>query len=209
MFMTHPTAALFTPAEAAVLTRLPLKVVNNAIDKGTVATVPGTPRRYGYRLLDWRGLISLALERRLADRFLPRLRREVFDAMADAPRDTLSLDGGFLKIDLRGPRRELAISIRTLRRARDSVVTDADIMGGEPVFRGTRIQVHRIAALLEQGETEADLLEGYPRLTAEMLRLAPLYAAAYPLRGRPRVQPWHGQAPVKQRSRQMEPMTAE
>ena len=204
--MTHPTATLFTPAEAAVLTRLPLKVVNNAIDKGTVATVAGTPRRYGDRLLDWRGLIALALERRLADRFVPGLRREVFDALADAPRDTLSLDGGFLKIDLRGPRRELAVAIRSLRRAKDLVVADPEIMGGEPVFRGTRVQVHRIAALLEQGETEADLLEGYPRLTEEMVRLAPFYAAAYPLRGRPRVQPSLGQAPVRQNRRRLLPM---
>ena len=50
--------------------------------------------------------ISLALERRLADRFVPGLRREVFNALEDAPRDTLSLDGGFQKIDLRGPRPE-------------------------------------------------------------------------------------------------------
>jgi hypothetical protein len=96
-------------------------------------------------------LISLALERRLADRFVPGLRRGVFNALANAPRDTLSLDGGFLKIDLRGPRRELALSIRLLPRARDLGVTDADIVGREPVFRGTRVQVHRIAALLTQG----------------------------------------------------------
>ncbi len=50
--------------------------------------------------------ISLALERRLADRFVPGLRREVFNALEDAPRDTLSLDGEFQKIDLRGPRPE-------------------------------------------------------------------------------------------------------
>jgi hypothetical protein len=36
---THDT--LFTPTEAAVLTGLPLKAVNNAIDKKTVAAVPG------------------------------------------------------------------------------------------------------------------------------------------------------------------------
>jgi hypothetical protein len=29
-----------------------------------------------------------------------------------------------------------------------------------------------------------------------MIRLAPVYAAAYPLRGRPRNQPWHDQKPV-------------
>ena len=204
--MANTTPALFTPTEAAVLTGLPVKAVNNAIDKRTVATLPG---RSSGRLLDCRALVSLVLERRLADRFVPGLRRQVFDALVDAPRDTMSLDGGFLKIDLHGPRRELAISIRSLRRARGLVVTDPEIMGGEPVFRGTRIQVHRIASLLEQGETAADLLAGYPRMTEEMLDLAPLYAAAYPLRGRPRVQPWHGTPPVRQSRRKMGPMAAE
>ena len=180
--------ALFTPTEAAVLTRLSVKAVNNAIDRKTILTVTG-------RLLDVRALMSLTLERRLADRFVPELRREVFDALATASRNSVSLEGGFLTIDLREPRRELATSLRKLRRARDIVVSDHDIMGGDPVFRGTRVPVHLIATLLMQGSTETDLLEGYPRLTAEMVRLAPIYAAAYPLRGRPRAQPWHDRTP--------------
>jgi uncharacterized protein (DUF433 family) len=190
--------ALFTPTEAAVLTRLPVKAVNNAIDKRTIAAVAGKREGHSTRLLDLRALVSLALERRLADRFAPELRRAVFDALTDAPRNTVSLDGGFLRIDLREPRRELATSIRELRRARQMAVSDADVMGGEPVFRGTRVPVHMIATLLERGSTAADLLEGYPRLTAEMVRLAPIYAAAYPPRGRPRgAQPWRDRPPTR------------
>jgi uncharacterized protein (DUF433 family) len=68
-------------------------------------------------------------------------------------------------------------------------------MGGDPVFRGTRVPVHMMAELVAQGSTQAELLDSYPRLTAEMIRLAPIYAAAYPLRGRPRIQPWHNQPP--------------
>jgi len=191
---------LFTPTEAAVLTGLSLKIVNNAIDKRTVPAIAGSREGRATRLLDLHGLMSLTLERRLADRFVPELRREVFNALAEAPRNTVSLDGGFLKIDLREPRRALASSIRELRRARQLVASDPDIMGGDPVFRGTRVPVHMIATLLDQGSTEAELREGYPRLTAEMVRLAPIYAAAYPLRGRPRAQPWREQPPV-QRSR--------
>ena len=194
---------LFTPTEAAVLTRLSVKAVNNAIDKRTVPAIAGTRAGHPTRLLDLRALMSLTLERRLADRFVPELRREVFDVVAATPRNTVSLDGGFLKIDLREPRRELATSLRKLRRARQVVIGDPDIMGGDPVFRGTRIAVHMIAALLRQGSTEADLLEGYPRLTAEMIRLAPIYAAAYPLRGRPRTQPRHDQLPVHQTRRKL------
>jgi uncharacterized protein (DUF433 family) len=162
---THEES-LFTPTEAAVLTRLSVKAVNNAIDRKTIPTVTGRRAGHATRLLDLRALMSLALERRLADRFVPELRREVFDALATAPRNSVSLEGGFLTIDLREPRRELANSLRELRRARDIVVSDPDTMGGDPVFRGTRVPVHLIAALLVQGSTEADLLEGYPRLTA-------------------------------------------
>jgi uncharacterized protein (DUF433 family) len=194
---THENS-LFTPTEAAVLTRLSLKAVNNAIDKKTVPAVAGSREGHSTRLLDMRALVSLTLERRLADRFVPEARREVFDALARAPGNTVSLQGGFLKIDLREPRRELATSLRELRRARQLVISDPEIMGGEPVFRGTRIQVHMIAELLAKGSTEAALLEDYPRVTAEMVRLAPIYAAAYPRRGRPRAQPWRDRPPVHQ-----------
>src|SRR6266851_1437658 len=184
---------LFTPTEAAVLTGLPLKAVNNAIDKKTISAVAGEE---GGRLLDARALVSLSLERRLSDRIAPELRRQVFDALAGSPRNVVSLEGGLVKIDLREPRRELATSLRELRRARRLVVSDPEVMGGEPVFRGTRVPVHMIAELITGGATQPELLEGYPRLTAEMIRLAPIYAAAYPLRGRPRNQPWRDQKPV-------------
>jgi uncharacterized protein (DUF433 family) len=201
--MQTPDSRLFTPTEAAVLTGLPVKAVNNAIDKKTIPAAAG--RRFGQatRLLDLRALMSLTLERRLADRFTPELRRKLFDALASSPRNRLSLDGGFLIIDLREPRRQLAGLLRELRRARDLVISDPDIMGGDPVFRGTRVPVHMIASLLVQGSTEADLLEGYPRLTAAMVRVAPIYAAAYPLRGRPRTQPWHDRPPIHSTRRKL------
>jgi uncharacterized protein (DUF433 family) len=194
---------LFTPTEAAVLTRLTVKAVNNAIDKKTISAVTGRRAGQATRLLDLRALMSLTLERRLADRFGPDLRRAVFDALSAAPRNTVSIDGGFLKIDLREPRRELAMSLRELRRARQLVVVDPEIKGGEPVFRGTRIPVHMIAEIRAKGESATDILESYPRLTPEMVRLAPVYAAAYPLRGRPRKQPWHDRPPVGEGRRKL------
>jgi uncharacterized protein (DUF433 family) len=198
-----PEDSLFTPTEAAVLTRLPLKAVNNAIDRKTVPAIAGRRGGRVTRLLDLQGLISLTLERRLADRFVPELRRELFSALAATSGNTVTLEGGLLKIDLKEPRRELANAIRELRRACELVVSDPDIMGGEPVFRGTRIPVHLVASLLEQGSTESELLEGYPRLTAEMVRHAPGYSAAYPLRGRPRSWPWTNQTPIHRSRRKL------
>jgi uncharacterized protein (DUF433 family) len=194
---------LFTPTEAAVLTRLSLKAVNNAIDKKTVRAIVGERAGQPIRLLDLRALMALTLERRLAERFAPQLRREAFNALTASTRHVLSLEGGFVKIDLREPRRELAKSLRALRRVRTLVISDPDILGGDPVFRETRVPVHLIATLVEQGAAEAELLEGYPRLTLEMIHLAPIYAAAYPMRGRPRKQPWHDGPPTYRARRRL------
>ena len=59
--MRKQETALFTPAEAAVLSRLSLKAVNNAIDKKTVAA----RRTRAGRLLDEPAVVYLSLERRL------------------------------------------------------------------------------------------------------------------------------------------------
>ena len=185
--------ALFTPAGAAVLTRLSLKTVNGAITRQTIATV--TRRGQPTRMLDLRGLISLVRERRLVDRFAPALRRDMFDARPATRRGTVSLEGGLLNIDLSQSGRELVQSLRDLRRARQLVVREPDIMRGDPVFCGTHVPVHDVAAQLAEGVTAAALHRSYPRLTSEMIQLAPIYAAAYPLRGRPRARPWRDRAP--------------
>jgi uncharacterized protein (DUF433 family) len=196
--MSTNDGSLFTPTEAAVLTKLPLKAVNNAIDKEMVQTMSATTRDAG-RLLDARALLALVLEQRLEGRLFPELRRRLFAALPASPRNAIFLDDGaiVIKVDLREPRRELADQLRALRRARALVVSDPEIMGGDPVFRGTRVPVHLIATLVERNSTGADILKAYPRLTTEMIRLAPVYAQAYPLRGRPRKQPWHSGPPVR------------
>lgn len=77
-------------------------------------------------------------------------------------------------------------SVLDLVRARELIVGDREIMGGVPVFRGTRLPAHTIAELIARGATPAELIESYPRLTPEMIRLAPVYAAAFPVRVRRR-----------------------
>jgi hypothetical protein len=61
-----------------------------------------------------------------------------------------------------------------------------------------------LAELIANGSTPAELMEGYPRLTPEMIRLAPVYTAAYPLRGRPRHQPWRDQKPSHRARRRVD-----
>ncbi len=42
------------------------------------------------------------------------------------------------------------------------VVTNPEIMGGTPVFRGTRVPVQTLLDYLESGQTIRDFLKGFP-----------------------------------------------
>ncbi len=70
--------------------------------------------------------------------------------------------------------------------AKAMVTSDARIMAGAPCFSGTRIPVHDIADMMANGDTVEALAAAYPQLSADQIRLAAVYATAYPRRGRPR-----------------------
>jgi len=204
--MTTQEQPLFTAAEAAVLARLPVKAVNNAIDKRTIAA--HVRRRRGaksLRLIDEPALLYLSLERELVGDTTPSFRQKLFKAISAAlAQGVQSVAVGALTLDLRPSWQDMAQRIKDLRRAEGLASADPEVLGGVPVFRGTRIPIHMIAELLSQGETPETLRRGYPRLTDEMIRLAPLYADAHPLRGRPRKKPWPGRLngrPVRVRLR--------
>jgi Uncharacterized conserved protein len=52
------------------------------------------------------------------------------------------------------------------------------VMLGKPVIKGTRIPVELLIRKLSKGATEADLLDGYPRLTKKDIQAALAYAAS-------------------------------
>jgi len=47
--------------------------------------------------------------------------------------------------------------------------SDPDILGGEPVFTGTRVPVKTLLDYLEGGETIDDFLEGFPSVKREQV----------------------------------------
>jgi uncharacterized protein (DUF433 family) len=59
----------------------------------------------------------------------------------------------------------------------DRIEIDPDVMTGKPVIKGTRITVELLLRKLAEGATDADLLDAYPRLTREDIRVAIAYAA--------------------------------
>jgi uncharacterized protein (DUF433 family) len=47
------------------------------------------------------------------------------------------------------------------------IIKDKDILGGTPVFRGTRVAIQTLFDYLEGGETLEDFLQGFPTVTRE------------------------------------------
>ncbi len=58
----------------------------------------------------------------------------------------------------------------------DRIAIDADVMGGKPVIKGTRVPVQVIVGALAGGDTVEDVCTGYS-VTEEDVRAALTYAA--------------------------------
>ena len=112
-------------------------------------------------------------------------------------------EGGVILIQCKSARKEVEAGLRRLAELTRMVESDAEIMHGAPVYKGTRIPVKAIADMLSQGATVAEILEGYPALDREKVELAPMYVKAFPRRGRPVARPWAKRPPQRVTKRRL------
>lgn len=49
------------------------------------------------------------------------------------------------------------------------IVTDLEILGGTPVFKGTRVPIQSLFQHLEAGDSLSDFLEGFPSVKREQI----------------------------------------
>ncbi|HEX8238863.1 MAG TPA: DUF433 domain-containing protein [Allosphingosinicella sp.] len=201
-------ARAFTPAEAAVVSGLGRKAIDNAIDKRLVPIVaspsvdladPGGTRRKR-RLISKTDLLWIYVNSRAGGAIPVEARPALYERFAanvDAPKFRVS---DLVIIDLAAARREVEARERALDRAKASIASDPDVIGGEPVFVGTRVPVYDVAASLDKGISRERILAAYPLLDGDGLDQALLYAEAFPPRGRPRGAPRTSPplAPVKE-----------
>lgn len=189
----------YTPAQAAVVTRLPLKAIHKLIDVRLIH-----PRRVHVggsvqRMLTEAQLVYLKLE---ADgvRLLPlSTRRAVARAVETSGRKgTLSIsDGPALTIHIAAARQHVRRELTRMKKAKQMAGSDPEILQGIPVYRGTRIPVELVAEMLVQGASVDKILEGYPALNREKINLATLYISAFRRRGRPVARPWARKKPSR------------
>jgi uncharacterized protein (DUF433 family) len=172
----------FSPTEAAVLAETPLRRVHKELEHRIIAAA--TPPRLEFGALVYlRALRAIGLDLNVADR--ARLYRAVLTAVRSASE---SIDLAEHLVFHVGPLiDEMRDRVDRFERWKAALVTTGEVMGGEPVFPGSRLTVRHIGEVLERGEAPAVVLEDHPELTAHDLEMARLFVRAYPRVGRPSV----------------------
>ena len=190
----------FTTTEAAVVTEQPINRIQKFIDAGPI---PKRSAPVGNRqlrvLLDsdlmfiW--IVSHAFPETDLDARLKAVLYERIAASRSGPctvkDDEVRINSFVAVSGLKAMVAQLRSRVEKLERARSVVVSNAKIKGGEPVIKGTRIPVHLVAAMVDQGASVKEILDSYPTLDAEKIELTQVYARANPKQGRPPKHPWH------------------
>jgi uncharacterized protein (DUF433 family) len=176
---------LYTPAEAAAVNDMGVKVVHNAIDKKIVEPAPRSAKG-SERMLTADDLLRLKLWHGVGSVLSAERRKRLFEAIAAKPAARTVKADDLLIIDVAAARRQVAAGVKDLQEAEAAIHRVKAVMGGDPVFKGTRIPVRLVAAMLDQGAEAAEILDGYPKLNPRLLELARVWVAAHPARGRPK-----------------------
>ncbi|BCM87608.1 DUF433 domain-containing protein [Methylobacterium indicum] len=177
------TGSAFTAAEAAFVLREPIKQIKKAMDAGPVQAKLIPKAGGAVRAVEWMDLVYLFAVRALRDELTPKARNEFYHALRQSPVEDarevcfghLSIAIGDFKTELQGRTRELAeLSEKIEFRST-----------GEAVLKGSGVEVHRIAALLNGGMSTEDICMDYPSLSPDGVAVAKAYADAHPKHGRP------------------------
>lgn len=189
-------AEMLKASEAAVVARVSLRDVNRVIDEHILPDAFVSLDNGRYVLAGACSFIAFYFEsaKRLTseERLFaiktagPRLTRSRALAWAALLREDWTVRHEFLTIDLLPFVKGTSERLDDLAAARELVTASPDILCGTPVIKGTRIPVYDIAASMAAGHSIERILEGWPSLDREKIRLAGIYAEANPLRGRPR-----------------------
>lgn len=112
------------------------------------------------------------------------LHQMISDALAEG-RSKLELGAGWT-LDVGALEQQVRERLQAFNEWKDTLVMSDVVLGGEPVFRGSRLAVRHVGRMVLRGGKRSEILEDYPYLTDGDLDFASLYALAYPKVGRPR-----------------------
>jgi uncharacterized protein (DUF433 family) len=206
--------AMLSLRETTVLADVTEAKVRKDIETGLLAPIKsGNGERLLFRWVDifvfaavYKGdLLSAALRKKafaeLEGLIAPSSRRHFYDHLdADAllattltrdwpsqlfgTCDRLQLDD-YLFIDIAKVVEDLAARVDLYAAGLTHIEEKDGVLGGEAVFKNTRLSVNHIGKMREGGEATADIIADYPYLHHDDIEFARLYFKAHPMLGRP------------------------
>ncbi len=173
----------WTTAQAAYVLNVTLDTFKKAVERGPVRARVARQGGLRVRKFALRDLVFLHAERELKAELTPKGRAELYRAMAHLPDCVAAPEVAFgdLKFDFGRHLRMVETKLKEI----DLLSDEVESSGGEALIKGTRIEVFRIAALLDGGMTVDAVLHDYPSLTERQVLAAKAYAAVNPKVGRP------------------------
>jgi len=173
----------FTPAEAAALLDLPERQIRKEFEHGLLSR-SARPR------LALPGLVYLQTVRRLGLTLGVQDRKKILAAIRKAmkaqPRPETVQVSTVMSLHVGRVVQEITTLAEEFEAWKKRLLIRNDILGGEPVFPGSRLAVRHVGLMAERGESTKNILEDYPYITDQDVAFARLFARAYPRAGRPR-----------------------
>lgn len=196
------STSLFIPsAEAAFIADLSDRQLHRVVDE---RLLPDTvfQQRGSTRLFTRLGAGFARFYFATEDLLMARARRQVLDElsaridhlpMKDALLTLMQLDAinwkverSFVAVDVLPFLEQALQRVKQVEQADALVVTDPEILGGTPVFAGTRVPSEVVLGSLAAGIGLDRLQDSYPFLTEAHIEAAQVFALVHPKRGRPR-----------------------
>lgn len=192
---------LFIPtAEAAFIAGLTDRQMNRVVDEHLVPE-PLFEQRGNSRLFTRLGAAFAKFYFATEDMLIAGARRQVLDELSarvdrlQAKEQVLMLtlldsmswkvERKFVEVDVLPFLQEAFYRAKEVDQADALVTTDTAVMGGVPVFAGTRVPVGIVLGSLATGIRLDRLKASYPFLTEAHIQAAKVYEAVHPRRGRP------------------------
>ena len=191
-------AELFSVSEAAAIAEVSPEIIRTALERKSVT--PSHQRRTGKTVRHQFSVGEVLFIKLLAEFPFPLSKQDKHSlaqilARGSRKASPWSMEGvdlvyrsGDVRLSVHCKlfRKTVERNLATFRWGRTHVVSSPEVLGGESVFRGTRVPLLHIASLFRKGVPEEEISEDFPQLCARDLAYARLFSRLGEKPGRPR-----------------------
>jgi len=189
---------LFSVNEAAAIAEISPETIRTALEKRSVT--PSHKRRVGKAVRHQFSIGDVLFIKLLAEFPFPLSQQDkqsLAQVLARGSRqaspwsmqgtDLVYRSGDIqLFVQCTGFRQIVDRNLAAFRWGKRRVVSLPEVLGGEPVFRGTRVPLQQVASLFRKGVPKQEIVEDFPNLSEQDLAYARLFSRLGEKPGRPR-----------------------